>query len=216
MSKPLKIAAKLNLTLLFFSFLYVFIVGLVEDASIRSYIYSFVFTAIFVISARISSKKNGKKYFIYAGVATAVMWLSDYLDFEYLTLVSYIISILFLTLILTKIVIRISSSQRVGLLEFVEAINVYFLMGVIGSVLFRIVHFFAPGESFNIPGETIEPTIDLIYFSFVTISTLGYGDITPIDPFAKSLAIFLSIAGQLYLTMIIAVLVGKYLSEKQK
>jgi len=54
-----------------------------------------------------------------------------------------------------------------------------------------------------------------VYLSFETITTLGYGDITPNSPFAKNVAIFLSFAGQLYLTMIIALLMGKYLKGAQ-
>ena len=107
-------------------------------------------------------------------------------------------------------VVRIASSKKVGVLEFVEAINIYLLLGIVGSILFRIVYT-NDANSFNYPG-TLRETADFLYFSFVTISTLGYGDITPYDSFAKSLAIFLSVSGQLYLTMIIAMLVGKYLS----
>jgi hypothetical protein len=108
-------------------------------------------------------------------------------------------------------VIRIASSKKVGILEFIEAINIYLLLGIAGSVLFRIVYT-NDLNSFNYPGDSLRETADFLYFSFVTISTLGYGDITPNDSFAKSLSIFLSVAGQLYLTMIIAMLVGKYLS----
>ena len=55
---------------------------------------------------------------------------------------------------------------------------------------------------------------DFIYYAFVTMTTLGYGDITPVGSMARSLSIFFSVTGQLYLTMIIAILVGKYLSQK--
>jgi voltage-gated potassium channel Kch len=53
-----------------------------------------------------------------------------------------------------------------------------------------------------------------IYFGFVTLSTLGYGDVVPLTPPARSLAIFTSITGQMYVAIIIAALVSKYLGQK--
>ena len=214
MEKKLSIEAKYNLVLFFLVFLYVFVVSILPLGEFKRELYNVVFSIIYIVSARIISHKN-KRYFFYAGFAIIIMWLSDFMDFHYLSFISAVFSILFLILTITLMVVRIAKSKEVGLLEFVEAINIYFIMGITGSVLFRIVYLFVPGESYNIPGETLMPVTDFIYFSFVTLSTLGYGDITPIDPFAKSLSIFLAISGQLYLTMIIAVLVGKYLSAKQ-
>jgi len=215
MTNKLEPIAKYNVLLFTLTFIYVFIVGLFESTTIINEIYNLVFSAIYIVSAMVISDKGNKRFFILAGITTIVMWSADFLDMHYLSIISAVISIMFLILIIFFMVVRIAKSKKVGLLEFTEAINIYFLMGIIGSVLFKIVYNFVPGKSFNIPGDTLVPTTDFIYFSFVTLSTLGYGDITPIDPFAKSLAIFLSICGQLYLTMIIAMLVGKYLSAKQ-
>jgi len=57
---------------------------------------------------------------------------------------------------------------------------------------------------------------DLIYYSFVTLTTVGYGDITPANSLTKSLTILEAIIGQLYLTVLVALLVGKYVSESIK
>ena len=55
---------------------------------------------------------------------------------------------------------------------------------------------------------------DVTYFTFVTMSTLGYGDVLPGIPLTRSLSIFISITGQIYLAVIIAMLVGKYSAQK--
>jgi hypothetical protein len=52
-----------------------------------------------------------------------------------------------------------------------------------------------------------------IYYSFVTLTTVGYGDITPNTSAAKVLTIFLCTAGQLYLTVLVGLIVGKYISK---
>jgi hypothetical protein len=207
--------SKYNLLLFTLIFIYVFLTGLIPAESFRQEAYTIIFTLIYAVSAKVISSKGKTRFFIFAGITIAINWFSEVFEFHLVGIISAVISIVFLILIISLMVVRIAKSKKVGLLEFLEAINIYFLMGIIGSILFRIVYSFLPGESFNIPSEKLEPTTDFIYFSFVTISTTGYGDITPIDPVAKSLSIFLSISGQLYLTMIIAVLVGKYLSAKR-
>ncbi|MCP4001069.1 MAG: hypothetical protein GY727_09185 [Gammaproteobacteria bacterium] len=53
------------------------------------------------------------------------------------------------------------------------------------------------------------------YFSFVTLTTLGYGDITPITSGAKALAYTEAVAGQLYIAVLVGALVGGYISEKR-
>jgi uncharacterized membrane protein len=56
---------------------------------------------------------------------------------------------------------------------------------------------------------------DYLYFSFVTLSTLGYGDVTPVSHLARSMAILIAVTGQLYMTILIAMLVGKFLARSE-
>ncbi len=214
MKNKLRKIIKYNLILLALVVIYVFVIGLIPLGTYKGIAYSLTFSLIYLISAGLISEKGHTGMFVYAGITIAVLWLSELLHLELVSILSAIISIGFIILIIIMLLTRVARSNQVSILEFIEAVNIYFLMGIIGSILFRVVYEFVPGNSFNLPDNNIIPNIDFIYFSFVTLTTLGYGDITPIDPFAKSLAVFLSISGQLYLTMIIAVLVGKYLSKK--
>ena len=88
------------------------------------------------------------------------------------------------------------------------------LLGIAASILFGFLYRIKP-EAFSASTGNFSSQADFIYFSFVTITTLGYGDILPVSHLARSLAIMFSVTGQLYLTMIIAMLVGKYLSVNQ-
>ena len=56
---------------------------------------------------------------------------------------------------------------------------------------------------------------DWIYFSFVTITTLGYGDITPVTQTAKTLSFTEAIVGQFYIAVLVAGLVSAYISTKK-
>ena len=53
---------------------------------------------------------------------------------------------------------------------------------------------------------------DQLYFSFITMGTVGYGDLLPKTPFAKSFSTLIGVSGQLYMAIVIAMLVGKYAS----
>ena len=199
-----------NTVLFWLCFAYIFVIGLFDNAEIRDYAYYFTIGAIY-FSAVLVITDNDYKYLYLAAFLILLDVFTIYFDFVTFSIIASTASLLFFLYVIFRLVVRIASSKQVGALEFVEAINIYFLFGIIGSVLFRMVYANDP-NSFNYPGDTLRETADFLYFSFVTISTLGYGDITPNDSFAKTLSIFLSVAGQLYLTMIIAMLVGKYLS----
>ena len=91
----------------------------------------------------------------------------------------------------------------------------YVLFGFCGALLTAVIIFFEPA-AFTIEATDISILHQCLYFSFVTITTTGYGDIIPLAPIAKTLAIFLAVFGQLYLTVVIAILIGKYLSGRDK
>ena len=61
--------------------------------------------------------------------------------------------------------------------------------------------------------ETALAFRDLVHFSFVTLTSLGYGDITPVSDQARSLAFLEVIAGNLYMALLVARLVGAYRPE---
>jgi hypothetical protein len=115
---------------------------------------------------------------------------------------------------------HVAASRDVNSIMLLNAINSYLLIGIIGSFLFIsidvvYINFFDLQHAVNF-NDIADPEFhDYIYFSFVTLTTLGFGDITPNIPIAKSLTVSLSLLGQLYLTILVAMLVGKYLSRSK-
>jgi len=100
--------------------------------------------------------------------------------------------------------------------RIVGAICVYLLLGVMWSIAYTVLEFSQPG-SFKGLTELVSPVWnpDLIYFSFVTITTLGYGDITPLTQTARTLSFLEAIVGQFYIAVLVAGLVSAYISTKQ-
>jgi len=99
-------------------------------------------------------------------------------------------------------------------------ICVYLLIGMIWTVFFSAIEYFEPG-SFALGGAAIseldhgvrEPALfrELIYFSLVTLTTLGYGDIRPTTDIARAVSTAEAVVGQLFVAVFIARLVGLYL-----
>ena len=84
--------------------------------------------------------------------------------------------------------------------------------------LYLLLELIRPG-SFQIPaawriGAIWDPAAALVYFSFITLTTVGYGDIVPMWPGAGGLAAAEAIVGQLYLAITIARLVGLHASRR--
>jgi len=106
---------------------------------------------------------------------------------------------------------KVGRNKEVNLEVIFAAISGYLLLGLIGGFLFQGLELIMP-HSFNL-SYTTSNLYDLNYLSFVTLTTLGFGDILPLNQAAKSLVVLLSLAGQLYLTILVAILVGKFLTR---
>jgi len=88
--------------------------------------------------------------------------------------------------------------------------SAYLLLGILWSFVYGIIHAFQA----NAFSEVVVEPYTLLYFSLVTLTTLGYGDIAPITQEARSLAVLEAIVGQLYLAVIVARLVGIYIANE--
>jgi uncharacterized membrane protein len=80
------------------------------------------------------------------------------------------------------------------------------LIGAAFAHAYHLTAMLHPG-SFNIPGAASNPT-DWMYYSFSTLMTVGYGDITAVRPVARTLSVFESLIGQFYMAVLIARLVA--------
>lgn len=98
----------------------------------------------------------------------------------------------------------------------------YLLLGIIWSVLYSAVEMTCPG-SFRLPASegtevavAASGRIDLSYYSFITLATVGYGDVTPTTPLARTLAWIEAVIGQFYLAVLVAGLVGFKITQAMK
>jgi hypothetical protein len=95
------------------------------------------------------------------------------------------------------------------------AVAVYLLLGLIWARLYQVVELASPG-AFRVPAGESPNSGTLAYFSFVTLATLGYGDIAPVNIVARDLAVLEAIMGQLYLVILISRLVAEGVEKSEK
>ena len=131
-----------------------------------------------------------------------------------LTYLSFILVTAFFVVITIALVTHVAGSENVSGATLLCAVNSYLLIGLTLSMLFIILDLMAPGSFGQIDAEGNRTSV-FIYYGFVTLTTLGYGDISPATPLARSLATFTALFGQLYLVIIMAFLIGKYSSAKK-
>jgi hypothetical protein len=172
-------------------------------------------TAIFIAVIYAVSQK---KHHILVGVLLALpmlgsIWSRYFVELSAVEVVGALCGAAFFIFAIIQILIFIYSQKEVTRDLIVGAAIVYLLMALAWSFIFGAVESLHPG-SFSIPEiQGISTSRHFLYYSFVTITTLGYGDITPVTSLARSLCILEAVIGQLYLVVQVAWLVGVHVSQ---
>jgi len=178
---------------------------------------SFILNSFTVILCIITIQET--KFQLYTGIFIALFILivnqlgvfNAYAQIDFY--MSFIIYILFYIFVVYKLIAMIFKTNNVGLGVLLAAIIVYLLIGVIGGYLFMLIENAWYGSLINLTVENLKAPSEFFYFSFCTLTTVGYGDIYPYSPPAQSLAMLLSIIGPLYLTILVALLVSRFSHE---
>lgn len=212
MQKDINLNPRLTYILMIFCLIHIFLIGIISELLLSEIFYSISITLIFIFSHLAISKVNNKRFFLPI-IAITVFWISVIFNLPVLQLIASFTTFVYFIYIIIKLVAKVAKSNEAGPLEFTESISVYLLFGIAGSLIFNNIYNYN-NASFSLPENALPSLSDFTYFSFVTLSTLGYGDITPLSLAARSVSIFFSVSGQLYMAIIVAVLVGKYISKK--
>lgn len=176
------------------------------------------YTTIY-ISALFSLNRRGK-YIISLFVAvTLLSWISSIFNLDVINYISKSFNIIFFLVVVFVLIHQIASAKEVSVEVILGAIAVYLLLGIIFSIFIFFIARNVPeaySVQLHIANETngFIDTSPLLYYSFVTLASLGYGDIVPLQPISRSLATLIAVTGQLYIAIIVAMLVGKFLAQQ--
>jgi len=110
----------------------------------------------------------------------------------------------------------VAFGSSINVNRLVGALCIYEMLGLIWAILFAVIVHISP-TAFPVTALNTESTFwDFVYYSFVTLTTLGYGDVAPSGGTTKALAYMEALVGQLYLAVTIASLVGTHLEHTRR
>jgi hypothetical protein len=168
-------------------------------------------------------RTTGRRHFLWAALVIAIpSLLSRWFDVFGLADAGPLVIATFFALIVGHILTDIFSQRRISLDHILGGINVYLLLGVLFTRLHVAVEAY-DGKAYlmgDVPlrvaaqsmGQHVENLMQ--YFSFTTLTTLGYGDIRPMSEIARMLSTAEAVLGQLFLAILIARLVSVYVSHR--
>jgi len=193
----------------------IIIVPLVENFVHLRMITDVFMTAIFITAAYAISKR--KLHVIVAVLLLlpmlASIWSEYFVVIPSLQIAGNLCGVVYFAYAVIVILIFISEQREVTRDLIAGAAVAYLMMALMWTFLYRTVELLQPG-SFSLP-ETAFKAHELVfvYYSFVTITTLGFGDITPTTSLASSITILEAVVGQLFLVVGVAWLVGLHVSQ---
>ena len=155
----------------------------------------------------------------------ASLWLRQLIPAVGLSKVALVLLTLFLLYTTVAVLLSVFAEETVTMDTLSAALCVYLLMGYIWGSLYGLIYLLAP-SGFHLPTgwtpakeqgiATDVPLNLMVYFSFTTLTTLGYGDVMPIGGSARAAVILEAVLGQFYLAVLVARLVGLHIADRRR
>lgn len=201
--------------LLFFLVLYGFIIyPLAGEEGKNDTRTAVSFSAVMVLGVMATTRHRGARWGMasLAGLGIASHWMHFFLRQHEVHVVASAVAAVFLAALAWLITARVFRSGGITVYRIYGAIAVYMVLGILWGEFYVLLYLFQPSAFYFDPAtQSGEPPIsELVYFSFTTLTTVGFGDIVPVHPLARSLATLEALVGQLYPAVLLARLVTLY------
>ena len=200
--------------LLVFVLAYLFVVCTFGDFSFGGVVGRVLFSLVVIAGVAATFRKRWVRFFVIALAVAglSLTWLEHIHPARGLSILNALLGMTFLLFLLATLIIQVFRSGTVTAHRIRGAIVVYLLIGGMWSFFYYAVALTVP-QAFNWPeglaaGDQQQVQQILTYFSFTTLTTTGFGDVTPAIPLTRTLAMFESLAGQLYLVVTLTRLVS--------
>ena len=175
------------------------------------YLLAVIYTLLFLAGAFTGGLRGRWRSLVLFLAITSIAstWVRLATHHEHAREISLVSSIVFIGIVAWQLTIEVFRPGEINGHRLRGGIAVYLMLGFIFGLTFVLVEHRFPGSFQGLTLADFEYGIDrAVYFSFVSLTTLGFGDITPIGRIAESLVILEAIIGQLYL----AILIGRLVS----
>jgi hypothetical protein len=187
------------------------IVPAIEQSSMGAGLLRVGITAV-LVSAAVATRRRKALLIVgllFAGVAAPVSWMTMFFEQPALFLFSSILEGAFFVVMAVLILITVIRRHMATVHSIFGAITAYLLLGLAWAVVYWGIAV-VDSSAFAMAGRVTEVRgfSQFVYFSFVTMSTLGYGDITPQSSAAQTLTWMQSVTGQFYIAVLVAWMVS--------
>ena len=191
---------------------------MVELGAVRFYRLAFVGELI-LASIGLGVTKANRRITWILGVPAILLQMVAYATPTRISLlIAAVATLLFIGFVIAIVYRMVMARGRVTVDKLAAAVNVYLLLGLAWAIAYGVIATLDYGgfTTSTINFETLEEYVELgaeftfIYFSFVTLTTLGYGDMLPMTPIAQTAAWMEAVVGQLFVAVTIARLVGMF------
>jgi len=201
-----------------------FILPLTPERISTSILLNLVFSLIMLLGVY-SLGRNRKVFWVGLLIMAPALisrWTSYFIDSQFVYGIAEISISFFLFFTFIMIIGHILQEKKISLDTLYGGIVAYLFIALCFSSLYNGIHIFNNNAFlFNGALESIGKSIDaqtfgdFTYYSLITLSTVGYGEITPFSPYARFASALQGILGQLYLTIFLARLVGMHIAQHQ-
>lgn len=157
-------------------------------------------------------------FLILTTVTLAVRWGELLSGVSGLDVTALTLTVVWLSYALAIIVGHLFREREVEVDTILGAVVAYMLATVAFAMVYQIIEIVLPGSFSGLPDNIADDRPELgnalMYFSFVCITTMGYGDIVPASDLTRPLAVMEGVVGQMYLAVMIARLVGLHITNE--
>jgi len=195
-----------------------FVLPAVVTVGLPGRILADVFFSLVLITGVLSVSRLRWAFYSMLGVTVLTLlvhWLSWFLKPEATAVAREWASLATLGTFTAVILSKVLSAGSISRARIEGAVAAYLLLGLSWASAYQLVYLYYPAAFQGTLVETA-PGLAFGYFSFVTLTTVGYGDITPVLPLARSLAITEALTGQLDIAILLARLVSLQLHGRQQ
>jgi len=201
-------------------FLFVYLVGspFLDPYPSMRVISNLSLTIVLFLAAYAVQTEQGQRPYILAIIVPLLLlyWLGTYDIVRFTLSGAYLLLVVYFVLLISSYIVQIFRSPHVTSNVLFAAFCLYLMVGLLWGAAYALLDHWIPG---SYQGDLLEKTAGSSihiynYFSIVTLTSLGFGDITPQTTGAASLCQFEAIVGQFFTTVLVAWLVGNYVMDK--
>lgn len=198
-----------------------------DEQLVGSIVLELLFTLVMLGAIRRLSVDRGQALFgvLLALPTMACLWIREFVPIGGLSQAGLALLTLLLLYTGATVLLHVFREDIVTFDTLIGAFSVYLLMGLAWSGIDSLLYLQGPG-AFHLPdgwrpthesGITVDvPFNILLYFSFITLTTVGYGDVLPVSGAARTVAILEAVLGHFYLAVLVARLVGLHIADVRR